>query len=107
MAPIARLCITVAFISTALAQSACYWKPDTPITDLDYVPCGSEDGFSACCHLSDICLEQAACYSPQFDMTYISGCTGRRAKILESARADNRCRPFIRRWYLRRKDVSV
>jgi hypothetical protein len=63
------------YLSVAFAQTnQCFYAVDERAGSA-IVPCASGSAFAACCQIGDICLSDSACWNPQYNVTYLYGCT--------------------------------
>ncbi|KAL1878191.1 hypothetical protein Daus18300_002108 [Diaporthe australafricana] len=59
------------FVSNGTCYSSAHLKADSAM-----IPCGNDaNDHAACCQAGDNCLESSVCYSPEYGVTYISGCS--------------------------------
>lgn len=74
------LCLTALSLATALLtvvsaqDNQCFYAPGKRAGSI-VVPCSSEGSYAACCQQGDICLSDSACWNPQYNVTYLYGCT--------------------------------
>jgi hypothetical protein len=69
---VASLCL--ALLDLVYADAGCYYAANARAASI-IIPCSSAPGFSTCCQMGDLCLSNNACWNPQYNITYLYGCT--------------------------------
>lgn len=69
------LSLIVALVVRGFAQdNQCFYAANQRAGSI-IVPCSSNGPYASCCQLGDLCLSDSACWNPQYNVTYLYGCT--------------------------------